>query len=305
MKYTLQRDGHYFKGNLHTHSTVSDGEATPEQLKALYKSHGYDFLAITDHNTYGIYTEMNDPDFLLIPGVEVDCWFGPDRPVDHVVGIGHPERTKLTHGQKITGLKSTSAQQLVDFLIENGNEAIYAHPFWSYTPLDLLLNLKGILGMEIFNYSCEQTWKSGVSEYYYEHLWHTNHNAWCFAHDDAHGHSPDYCGGYLSVKCKELTYDALFDALKNGSFTSSFASPGKTAPEIIDFYVEDHVAKLWCSPCAHVCLNVDRSHYKPRFAQNKEPVTYAEYPLPADAVSVRAICMDEYRNVTWSQPILL
>jgi hypothetical protein len=45
----FQRPGRFFKGNLHTHSTVSDGSLPPEDVISLYRQHGYDFLAITDH----------------------------------------------------------------------------------------------------------------------------------------------------------------------------------------------------------------------------------------------------------------
>lgn len=45
--------GRWFKGNLHTHTTCSgDGEFTPHEVVEWYKSHGYDFLAITDHNHF-------------------------------------------------------------------------------------------------------------------------------------------------------------------------------------------------------------------------------------------------------------
>lgn len=37
------------KGNLHTHTTLSDGRKTVEEAIALYRGQGYDFLAITDH----------------------------------------------------------------------------------------------------------------------------------------------------------------------------------------------------------------------------------------------------------------
>ena len=303
--YTLEREGTFYKGNLHTHSTISDGDLSPQELKDLYRKNGYHFLAITDHNIYGDHRAMNEDDFLLIPGVEIDTWFGFDHPVDHVVGIGHPDRNKLAGGQRIEGLKETNAQTLIDFLLENGNEAIYAHPFWSYTPPELLYSLHGHLGMEIINYSCEQEWKAGISEFYYEHAWNRSHQVWCFGSDDAHGHVPDFCGGYISVKCTELTYDALFAALKKGSFTASHARYGEEAPEIQDFIVENGVAKLWCTPCRQICLNADRSHYQPAFATKEKPITYAEYKLPEGTKSVRAICIDEKRNVTWSQPILL
>src|SRR5262245_43179071 len=40
----------YFKGNLHTHSLWSDGDDFPEMIAAWYKRHGYQFLALSDHN---------------------------------------------------------------------------------------------------------------------------------------------------------------------------------------------------------------------------------------------------------------
>jgi hypothetical protein len=41
----------WYKGNLHTHSLWSDGDDFPEMISDWYKSRGYDFLAISDHNT--------------------------------------------------------------------------------------------------------------------------------------------------------------------------------------------------------------------------------------------------------------
>ena len=44
------------KGALHTHSTCSDGELTPEEVVEVYSRLGFDFVALTDH------------DFLVKPG---------------------------------------------------------------------------------------------------------------------------------------------------------------------------------------------------------------------------------------------
>jgi hypothetical protein len=41
----------WYKGNLHTHSLWSDGDDFPEMISDWYKQRGYDFLAISDHNT--------------------------------------------------------------------------------------------------------------------------------------------------------------------------------------------------------------------------------------------------------------
>ena len=41
----------WWKGNLHTHSLWSDGDDYPEMIVDWYKQHGYQFLALSDHNT--------------------------------------------------------------------------------------------------------------------------------------------------------------------------------------------------------------------------------------------------------------
>ena len=41
---------HWYKGNLHTHSYWSDGDEFPEVIMDWYKSHDYQFVALTDHN---------------------------------------------------------------------------------------------------------------------------------------------------------------------------------------------------------------------------------------------------------------
>jgi len=41
--------GHFYKGNLHTHSTNSDGTHSPEHVVSFYRDANYDFLALSDH----------------------------------------------------------------------------------------------------------------------------------------------------------------------------------------------------------------------------------------------------------------
>lgn len=41
----------WWKGNLHTHSFWSDGDDYPEMIVDWYKSAGYDFVALSEHNT--------------------------------------------------------------------------------------------------------------------------------------------------------------------------------------------------------------------------------------------------------------
>ena len=53
-----------YKANLHSHSTMSDGRLTPQQLKDAYKARGYSILAITDHDYPVDHSDLSEKDFL-------------------------------------------------------------------------------------------------------------------------------------------------------------------------------------------------------------------------------------------------
>jgi hypothetical protein len=40
----------WFRGNTHTHTLWSDGDGAPEEVAEWYKTHGYQFLVLSDHN---------------------------------------------------------------------------------------------------------------------------------------------------------------------------------------------------------------------------------------------------------------
>ena len=42
----------WYKGNLHMHTFWSDGKAFPEEAIELYKKEGYNFISLSDHNTF-------------------------------------------------------------------------------------------------------------------------------------------------------------------------------------------------------------------------------------------------------------
>ena len=61
----------WLKGNIHSHTVFSDGSWTPEQMKEQYRSHGYDFLAVTDHDVYTDTRALTDDTFTMIQGFEL------------------------------------------------------------------------------------------------------------------------------------------------------------------------------------------------------------------------------------------
>ena len=65
-------NGIWLKGNLHSHTTNSDGKLSPEETVAKYKELGHDFISLTDHRKYVYNKHLQSDDFILIPGFEVD-----------------------------------------------------------------------------------------------------------------------------------------------------------------------------------------------------------------------------------------
>lgn len=95
------------RGNLHAHTTFSDGVLAPHRLVEEYERLGYDFLAITDHDdhvteAYWRALERLAPRLLLFHGIELS-WSAFPQHVGKVVGdretlfvLNHPARYKLS-----------------------------------------------------------------------------------------------------------------------------------------------------------------------------------------------------------------
>ena len=78
--YLIDYRKNSYKANLHCHSTISDGVMTPEELKKHYKSQGYSILSYTDHEVLVPHNELNDEDFLALPGYEVQVYGDMELP---------------------------------------------------------------------------------------------------------------------------------------------------------------------------------------------------------------------------------
>ena len=307
---TLYAEGNFYSGNLHTHSTLSDGKASPEEIVRYYRDvMGLDFLSITDHELFKRHHGLGSEDFLLIPGVELNTIPTPqDRADHHVVGISVEDACDLPDEFRFDDdfARSHDCQGLIDTLNGHGLIPIFCHPFWSRTTLEEGKNLKNVCGMEILNFACEGLCHDGRSDVFYDAALLAGNPMWCFASDDAHHLGPDCCGGHITVRCASLTNRDITQAIRDGSF---YASSG---PEIYDFYVEDGEVHLSCSPAKDVIL-IGWRPFGSEHARDGIPVTRVDCKLPpfegwrvwddTPGPFVRAAVVDDKGRMAWTQPI--
>jgi len=298
-KSTFNEKGYWLKGNTHAHTNISDGLMTPVELIETYRKLGYDFLAITDHDIYGIHDELDKPDFLVLPGVEVDM---ADAKMGischHVVGLGIPGENAFSHGEKLEYPKDSKLSDVIDLLEQRGNLCIYAHPNWSHSIHEELVPVEGLLGMEIYNHTTEVTRACGYSGSYYDRMLWEKKKLWCFACDDTHQKREDIGGGFIVVKAEAFNGASVINALQKGSF---YASQG---PEIFDFYVESGYACISCSPSRLIGFQSDTT----RGGAGIDPeagLTQAEHKLSGSESYVRGFCIDKYGRKAWTQPVYL
>lgn len=104
MSNPFQREGRFYKGNFHTHSTRSDGTRDPDDVIDQYRSRGYDFLSLTDHFLPSAYfnkpvdefitvtdtTSLASDGFLTIPGAELHAPALTTGDRWHFVAVGLP-----------------------------------------------------------------------------------------------------------------------------------------------------------------------------------------------------------------------
>ncbi len=312
----LYEEGNFYKGNLHSHTTRSDGKLTPDESVAAFKAHGYDFLALTEHNRYTRFEQYNTKDFITIQGVEGDVYLKDGQwRVYHFIFLPTGERgftpTKpmLSHDDVMdnpTLDTMDDIQAYIDDMRDRGYMTMINHPHWSTLEYDDILPLKNLFGVEILNFCSWYTENMGESNVLWDALLRRGMKIWGTATDDNHNWHPidsQYCdsfGGYIQVKAKELSEQAICQAIWDGSFYAS------TGPEIYDYYVEDGIFHIKCSPVKRICVNGQTREYQAVIAKDEsQPVTEYSVKLYDWQTYVRAECFGFDGRKAYTNPIYL
>lgn len=292
----FDKPGRFWRGNLHTHSTLSDGHLSPEAVCRFYREAGYHFVALTDHflETYNYPvadTRLYRSDgFTTLTGAELHAGCTEFGNRWHILAVGLP-LDFAPPGPEETG------PQIAARALESGAFVAAAHPYWyNLTEADVL-SLGPVHAVEIFNGTSHDHNDRADSWYMLETLLERGHRYSACATDDAHfnPHRADALLGWTWVKSEQLTPEGLLQALKNGHYYSS------TGPELYDITVEPDRLSVRCSPASRVF--VTGSGYRARSVHGNG-LTEAVFDLSGfDSPYCRVIVRDTVGRRAWSNPI--
>lgn len=301
----------FYRGNLHLHSTRSDGTRSPEQVVNDYRSRGYDFISLTDHFLPASRFRKDDPrfiditdvrqfdngDFVTIPGAEIHGDAMENGELWHFVANGlpldFPAWTPEERGIDI-------AKRAVDA----GAFVSLAHPYWNaVSETDALAAASVVHSVEIYNHASEVGVQRGYGLHQAEVLLAKGNRLSLNAADDAHFKHPmstfmDGFGGWVQVKAASLTAGALVAALKAGQF---YASQG---PEFDRVQTIDNTVRITCSPVSQIVVSGIGATYQ-RFHEVSMIEAEAKLPSRETTPYIRITIVDADGRSAWTNPIWL
>ncbi len=285
--------GNWYKGNIHTHTTDSDGELSPKEVISLYKNKGYDFLSITDHNKLTYSAKLKKEGLCLIPGEEINGGKSIIGTLFHIIALNIKKEI-------IIDKEKTTAQQIINKIRKEKGEVIIAHPYWSGLTFSDLYPLRNYLGIEIFNSDCLYSIGRGESSVHWDNLLAKDKQIFGFAVDDAHRYSDikyrpmDMGKGWIMVKA--LNKNLIMDSIKKGLFYSS------SGPLIKNLSIEKKIIKVETSPVSSITFVSFPTKGKRLTASL---INQAEYKIKGDEKYIRIRCTDKFGKKAWTNPLFI
>jgi len=297
--------GMWLKGNLHTHTTNSNGKLSPEEVVAKYKELGHNFISITDHRKYIYNKHLQSDDFILIPGFEVDLYPPGTNMCHHIVAVrskisdkNYPDGYEFIYPEKYTGLETV--QELIDDLNAHDNFAFYCHPIWSRLDTDEfngVIGLNGLIGIEIFNTGCHLENNTGYSPTHTDNALRCGKMRHIFATDDCHHNLNDRGKGYIVVKADEKSEESIVDAIIKCRF---YASRG---PEIYDFGIKNNEVYIKCSNVREIHFIAYEPLGRSFVGEKGELRDSASCAVNENWMYIRAEIVDDNGYQAWTNPI--
>ena len=287
---------HYYKANLHTHSTISDGHHSPQEVKQAYKEQGYQILAITDHRIVVDHSDMNEADFLMLTGLEINInsknyrsgfdgqtyhlnliskrpdnlWTPCDVPTRYPGGIEYEKKMNCENMSLEYDIDSVNS--MIAKANEMGFLVMYNHPTWSCQSYPDYAHLKGLWGVEQRNGVSYSEGRDENNARVIRDLRTLGTRVYPIGADDMHNLS-GVGQAWIMVGAPKLTYDSVIEALENGDFYMS------CGPEINSLTIDGNTLRITCSDAQSISFeSYGRVAYR-ALAENGKWLHEAEFDL--------------------------
>jgi len=290
----FDKPGRFWKANLHSHTTRSDGKLTPSELCAIYRDAGYNVLAITDHfmERYGFpivdTVQFRSDSFTTLPGAELH---GPGLMLGpwHILSVGLPVDFAPPVGDE-------SGPAIARRAKDAGAFVAIAHPAWYSLFYEKARELDFADAVEVFNTTCHYDNDRGEGWYLADQFLMTGRRPFAIATDDTHCSTrPDTFGGWTMIRSASLDPESILAALKAGAF---FASTG---PNLHDVRLEGEQLVIECDPAHTVFATGPGAVHK---TVTGSDLTWVAIPVEPFLDSyVRITVLGAAGGKAWSNPI--
>lgn len=288
------RELNVYRANLHTHTTTSDGDFTPQETVDAYAAAGYDVLNLSDHWKTNDITQLNDRGMTLISGIEL-APSGPRKIECHVLGIDVPFGFPGYYD---------SVQDGIDAINNAGGIAFMGHPRFSGLTCTDLLEYSGLQGIEVYNNASRFSGKES-SAAVWDELLYFKRDFTALAVDDMHT-NVDKFGGWTMICAPDKERSSIVAALRNGEF---YATQG---PVIYSLEYENGIFRAEFSSAVRAMVMADRSlaqciRVEPAPGMEDTPLaTSCEVDIKSwlnPGQYFRLEIMDEKGHFAWSNPL--
>lgn len=292
-------EGRFYRGNLHTHSTRSDGALEPAEVARRYRAMGYDFFCLSDHflekysfpitDTTGFRTE----DFTTLIGAELHAPALANGEIWHILAVGLP------FGFAPVGADETGVA-LARRAKDAGAFIAIAHPQWYGLTIEDARQVAFADAVEVYNHTCRVLTDRPDGTAILDQMWLEGLSPLAIATDDAHFRDPntsnaDAFGGWVMVKAEANTPEALLAALKAGRF---YASQG---PDFRSVTLDGSRLVVECSAVSRVTLLGPRARSA---TLSGASLTRAEFDVANFAGGfLRVVLIDDAGKRAWSNPL--
>ena len=288
--------GNFYRGNLHTHCTESDGDYPAHEVVRRYREKGYDFLALSDHflERYGFpITDtrgLRSKDFTTLISAELHTGNLHNGETWHVLAVGLP--LDFSPPQPQEGIVDLAKRAF-----DAGAYIGLVHPAWyGLAPEDARI-LPFAHAVEIYNHGSEMENDRGDGWSLCNMLLNEGARLHGFATDDAHHMAHDAFGGWIHVKADGLDANLLVESLKAGRY---YSSQGPTFENIE--CIGDEIL-VECSPVNAVMVTGRGSRAEKLLGKD---LTSARLPLARFSDTFfRVTVVDNAGKKAWSNPVWL